>query len=128
MTCIINIILFSLVEFFCLKGNRNQTTIAYISVSSTLALFTVVLIYHIFTEFISKQKFWSGLIANNRRIENDQPEESELVQPLVTHSEIAGPTRELLPLSAPTEASEYEDQDNRHTMHISLTNNPSKLN
>ena len=57
MACYLNIALFSLTELFILEGNRNQEIAAYISGSFTIALFLLVLIYHLFTEIISMEKF-----------------------------------------------------------------------
>ena len=93
MSCYVNLLLFCLAELFSLKGNRNRHVIAYISGSHSLTLCVVVFIYHIFAEFVSKTKHWKGLTQQNKQIleGNKKMEESELIQPLVTYSEVAGP-------------------------------------
>ena len=104
MSCYINIILLCLSEFFCLERSRKRNVIAYISGSHILVLLVAVLTYHIFMEFIFKSKYWKGFRRYKQRncspLEDDQLKESEFVQPNVTHSEVDGPAKNDLPLSA----------------------------
>ena len=99
MACYLNIALFSLVELFILEGNRNQEIIAYISGSFTIVLFLLVLVYHLFTEVLSKAN-----VSKLLRQKQEGPEELRIdllvtdvnQRPLVepTYSEVAGPARE----------------------------------
>ena len=52
VTCYANIIFLSFANFYTLETKKHQTVVAYISGSITVALFLVVLVYHIFTEIL----------------------------------------------------------------------------
>ena len=94
MMCYINLTLFCLAEFFCLEGNQSRHSIAYISVFCMIALFLIVLAYHMYTEFLAKASFksWIGFRSHTKQnLEGGEDVVSELVQPLVTHSEVPGP-------------------------------------
>ena len=98
--CYINLALFALVELFILEGNRDQNVVAYISGSFTIALFLAVIVYHVFTELISKTRLWKYLQHKRKESEDlymdsfADNNQKILVEP--TYSEVAGPTHELL--------------------------------
>ena len=113
MTCYLNITLFSLVSFYFLESGRDQTIIAYISVSITFALFVIVLLYHIVTEVLLKSRLWKRLrqrkslaqveLSDNSNADNDQ---IALIAP--TSTVIDAPPHGEQPLSALVEEGEVE--------------------
>ena len=107
MSCYVNLLLFCLAKLFDLEENGNRNVIAYISGSHSLALFVFVIIYHVFAEFVSKTKYWKGLTQQKQDLDGNQVEETELTQPLVTHSEVAGPMKRE---SSHLDDSKLEDQ------------------
>ena len=106
ITCYINLALFSVIQLFILEGNRNQSIIAYISGSFNIILFLVVLIYHIFSELVTKTRFWSRLSMRQKRNESEELHSMDLIarclieQSEPTHSEVAGPTQEQIQLDS----------------------------
>lgn len=100
MSCFVNLILLCLVELF--DGGRYESisVTAYVSVSYTMILFAVVLAYHIIVELIVKAICWKTLIIKHKKhtetldLIGDRNDISELAQPLVTYSEVAGPAQE----------------------------------
>ena len=114
MACYVNIVLFCLSESFTFDSNRHRSVVAYVSVSITFVLFLVILTYHIFTELFSKTKLWEILKSRYKistKVNNDC-QEWKSVQPTVTYSEVAGPSRESndTQLSLLIEASESDHQ------------------
>ena len=98
----INLAILSLVNLFSLEGNRNQTVSVYISGSFALALFVFILAYHIFQEFLCKTRLWKALKQKRHKVHQEVREEHEieLIQPVVTHTEVTGPKRNETSLSA----------------------------
>jgi hypothetical protein len=99
MSCFVNLILLCLAELF--DGGSKSAT-AYVSVSYTMIIFAAVLAYHIIVELIVKAMCWKKFITNLRckkhtEIGNRNDIISELAQPLVTFSEVAGPAQEEQP-------------------------------
>ena len=58
MISYLNITLFSLTCFYFLGSRHRQEAVAYLSVSVTFALFIVVLMYHIVSEFLLRSRLW----------------------------------------------------------------------
>ena len=106
VTCYANIIFLSFANFYTLETKKHQTVVAYISGSITVALFLVVLVYHIFTEILICSKitpFIMKLKLKNKRRKTSNSEdgvslfnyrqvEGDALQPTV--SWVDAPTRE----------------------------------
>lgn len=60
MISYLNIILSSVTSYYFLGSRHHQETVAYISVSVTLTLFVVILLYHLVSEFLLKSKLWTS--------------------------------------------------------------------
>ena len=85
---------FLCIMFFFTVGNSAETVIAlHISVSLTIALLLVVLMYHIFSEVISKTKLWRNYKESQQRLLCDATTVVENNPPVPTYSIIEGPKR-----------------------------------
>ena len=71
VTCYVNIIVLSFASFYTLETKNGQFVVAYISGTVTIALFLVVLIYHIITEICSKTCLWKKLLKKRLSINNN---------------------------------------------------------
>lgn len=58
MISYLNITLFSLTSYYFLGSRHHQEVVAYLSVSVTFALFVVILLYHLVSEFLLKSRLW----------------------------------------------------------------------
>ena len=87
--CYVNIITLSFARLYTLEKNEDQTIVAYISGTITLALFLVVFIYHIFTEVCFKTKLCTQL-RQTRRTPTDHDEVLLIDYPLA-YSELRDP-------------------------------------
>ena len=100
MSCFVNLILLCLAELFDGGRDESRNVTAYVSVSFTMILFAAVLAYHIIAELIIKAICWKKFIARCKKhteildLIGNQNDKSELAQPLVTYSEVAGPEPE----------------------------------
>ena len=74
LVCYMNIIMFTTIKLYALssKSKKQQTTVAYISGSITFAVFIVVLVYHIFTELITKTNLWKKIGNQSMRSHKDE--------------------------------------------------------
>ena len=83
-TCYVNIIFLSFSSFYTLEAKKDQTVVAYISGTITVALFLIVLVYHVFTEICSKTNLWNKLRHNISEhgisLIDHQQAESDLLQ------------------------------------------------
>ena len=72
VTCYVNIIVLSFASFYTLETKNGQFVVAYISGTVTIALFLVVLTYHIFTEMCPKTclQVWKKLLRKRLSINN----------------------------------------------------------
>lgn len=89
VTCYVNIVSLSLATFYSLEVKNGQFIVAYTSVTATIGLFSVVVVYHIFTELCFKTCLWKMLtkvrvnsdnettdrisLLNYQQVEGDQP-------------------------------------------------------
>ena len=71
ITCHVNIVVLSFASFYTLQTKKDQTVVAYISGTVILALFLVILIYHIFTETCSKTNHWNKLRQRRVNVNGD---------------------------------------------------------
>ena len=106
MICYLNITLFSVAILYTLEAGRSYYTLpAYISGSITLALFLVVLVYHVYTEIF--QKLWKK--DSQKGMEND------IQQPIVIDSDRTDPsepTFSVMDVSLHGDSSKEHDKSN----------------
>ena len=121
--CYVNIIVLSFASFYTLEAKKDQTVVVYISGTIIVALFLVVLIYHIFTEICSKSYFWNKL--KQKRLNNVNEDGVSLIDyqqaenyieqpPQPTVSWIDAPQCER-PLTGQVEIQENESDTNKET-------------
>ena len=114
MSCFVNLILLCLIELFDGGRYKSISVTAYVSVSYTMILFAVVLVYHIIVELIVKTICWKTLIIKHKKhteildLFGNQNDIFELAQPLVTYSEVAGPAQEGQPDTIENSSPERE--------------------
>ena len=115
VTSYINLSFFCLMSFYLLEDKVHQRIVAYISGSIMLALFIIILFYHIIFEFVLKSKLWKGSrnqppslrtgiqtdVEDNSDSENDQ---TALMLIAPTCTIIDAPPPGELPLSSLVEA------------------------
>ena len=70
-TCYINLILFSVASLYLLEADGDQTILAYISGTVTLALLLVVLLHHTFFELCLISKLWNRLKLQLKRHDDE---------------------------------------------------------
>ena len=119
--CHMNLIFLSFASFYTLEANKDQTVVAYISGTITLALLLVVLAYHTFIQFCLNKMPWKKLKEKRQQLSvgdgdsmDYQLADSKLRDPpqlLVTWMD-APPGGEL-PLSAMIRASGSEVESDR---------------
>ena len=116
--CIINLLTFSFFKLFFLAENSSKIFIAYLSGTVLIAMFGLVLAYHMWTEVLTKTKVWSAIknCRKTRMRRNDDinelrdllgnastlNEENEAVEPTFTTIERPTPQK---PLSEIVEAT-----------------------
>ena len=96
--CYVNLAFICLMSFYLLEAKASQRVVAYISGSITLALFIIIMFYHIVFEFIMKSELWMRFRNqpprpvtqnehedNNFDTENDQ---APLIAPTCTTVEV----------------------------------------
>ena len=107
-------------SFYLLEDNVNQRIVAYISGSTTLVLFIIILFYHINFEFILKSKLWkqsrnqSPSLRTGTQIDVEDNSDSEsdrtaLIAPTCTIIDAPPPGE--LPLTALVEAEAKSEQN-----------------
>ena len=123
-TCYVNIMFLTLVSFYTLEANKNQTVAAYISGTITLFLLLIVLAYHILIETCPKTMLLNKLRVkilpytkeDGARLLDYQPADSDLREPhQPTVSWMDAPPREEQPLSALVKAGESEKESDKET-------------
>ena len=101
IACYVNIVWFSL-SICSLRGEKGHAIASYISGTITLALFFIVLSYHVLTELVFKSRLWKEFQQRRRQRYNDEENEqidlnkdketpvtySEIDPPMTTHSEV----------------------------------------
>ena len=116
--CIINLLTFSFFKLFFLAENSSKIFIAYLSGTVLIAMFGLVLAYHMWTEILTETKVWSAIknCRKTRMKRNDDinelrdllgnastlNEENEAVEPTFTTIERPTPQK---PLSEIVEAT-----------------------
>ena len=71
--CYMNMGLFCLTKLFVLESSdeKGQIIVAYISGTITFVLFVAALVYHLFTEFMSKKVIWRKIETKWRKVNED---------------------------------------------------------
>lgn len=94
--CYINLAFLCIMFFFTLDNSTGMTIILHISVSLTIALLLVVLLYHIFNEVISKMELWRNYKERQQRPFCGITTMAENNHPTPTYSIIEGPKQSSL--------------------------------
>ena len=88
--CYINLAFLCIMSFFTLDNSTVMTIVLHISVSLTIALLLVVLMYHIFNEVISKTKLWRNYKESQQHLFCGITTMAENNPPAPTYSVIEG--------------------------------------
>ena len=115
----VNLIFFCLMSFYLLDNKAKQRIVAYISGSITLALFIIILFYHVLFELILKL-LKRSIPANlggvtQTDIEDNTDDQTTLIAP--TYTIIEAPTPGELPLSFLVEAKEKIERNEKPSDH-----------
>ena len=116
ISCFVNLLLFCLIQLFILGGNEDQSynfVVINVSVSIIFAVFFIVVVYHVLTEYFALTSLWEKCKLNRRALDEDEevlniPGE-DCNQP--TYSIVDRPSKDDN-ISLPAVVEDNEEEDN----------------